>query len=123
MGSLGTGEILVIVLVVLIVFGPKRLPEITRKAGEWMAKIREMTRSVTNTLDAEYGDITAPIKDLKGDYDATMSDMKGVASSVTDMSIDLSEAGRPAAGDREQTPDDADLPDDPEPPTLDEEAP
>ena len=47
MGSLGTGEILVIVLVALIVFGPERLPEITRKAGEWLAKAREMTRSVT----------------------------------------------------------------------------
>lgn len=118
MGSVGTGEILLIVLVVLIVFGPKRLPEITRKAGEWMAKIREMTRSVTDTLDAEYGDITTPIKDLKGEYDATMGDMKGIASSVV-----MPEAGRPTAGDRKQTPHEPDAADDPESSTLEEEAP
>lgn len=94
MGSLGTGEILVIVLVALIVFGPHRLPEITRKAGEWLGKAREMTRAVTDTLDTEYGEITKPIKDLKSEYDAAMGDVKGIASSVTDMSVDLTEPAR-----------------------------
>ena len=123
MGSLGTGEILVIVLVALIVFGPERLPEITRKAGEWLAKAREMTRSVTETIDAEYGDISAPIKELKGEYDATMSDMKGIASSVTDLSVDLPEIGTKSAGGAGQTQDDGDVSDDDKPPTSDEEAP
>ena len=118
MGSLGTGEILVIVLVALIVFGPKRLPEITRKAGAWMAKAREMMRSVSDTLNDEYGDVTDPIKDLKGEYDATMGDVKGIASSVV-----MPEAGQPTAGNRKQTPHDPDAADDPESPTLDEEAP
>ncbi|MEA2010847.1 MAG: twin-arginine translocase TatA/TatE family subunit [Actinomycetota bacterium] len=107
MGSLGTGEILIIVLVALIVFGPHRLPEITRKAGEWLGKAREMTRSVTDTLDAEYGDITKPIKDLKGEYDATMGDVKGIASSVTDMSFDLSDSEGRVGGGSNDAPDDA----------------
>ena len=89
MGSLGTGEILVIVLVALIVFGPHRLPEIARKAGEWLAKAREMSRSFTDTIDSEFGDISAPIKDLKGEYDATMSQMKGIASSMPDLTVEL----------------------------------
>ncbi len=121
MGSLGTGEILVIVLVALIVFGPHRLPEITRKAGEWLAKAREMTRSVTETIDAEYGDITTPIKDLKGEYDATMSDVKGIPSSVARMPVDLPEAGRPTPTDEKQTEDDAAAPDDREHPASDKD--
>jgi len=96
MGSLGMGEIVVIVLVVLIVFGPDRLPEITRKAGEWLGKARDMTRSVTETIDAEYGHVTAPIKDLKDQYDATMKDVKGIASSVTDLPVDSPAAGQAA---------------------------
>lgn len=113
MGSLGTGEVLVIVLVALIVFGPHRLPEITRKAGEWLGKAREMTRAVTDTLDTEYGEITQPIKDLKGEYDATMGDVKGIASSVTDMSFDLTEPARqtgdgPIGAPDEEAPDDDD---------------
>lgn len=88
MGSLGTGEILVIVLVILIVFGPDRLPELTRKAGELLSKARTMSRSFTDDLDAEYGDIASPIKELKGDYDASMNQMKDVASSLLDFSVD-----------------------------------
>lgn len=103
MGSLGMGEIVVIVLVALIVFGPQRLPEITRKAGEWMGKAREMTKSVSDTIDAEYGDVTAPIRDLKGQYDATMGDVKGIASSVTNMSIESPVAEQPTSADEGQT--------------------
>ncbi len=107
MGSLGMGEIVVIVLVVLIVFGPDRLPEITRKAGEWMGKAREMTKSVSDAIDVEYGDVTAPIKDLKGQYDATMKDVKGIASSVTSMPVEPPVAGQPASTDGGKTADDA----------------
>jgi sec-independent protein translocase protein TatB len=89
MGSLGTGEVMVIILVALIVFGPHRLPEITRKAGEWLAKARQMSRLVTDSIDAEYGEIAAPIKELKGEYDATMREMKGIASSLPDLSVEL----------------------------------
>ncbi len=92
MGSIGTGEILVIALVALIVFGPKRLPELTRKAGELMAKARQMTQSVADSLDAEYGEVAAPLKDLKGEYDATIGDMKGLTASITDMTVEMPDA-------------------------------
>ena len=91
MGSLGTGEIVVIVLVALIVFGPHRIPEISRKAGELLAKAREMSRSVTESFGDELTGITDPIKDLKGEYDSTMGEMKSAASSVAGMSIEIPE--------------------------------
>ncbi len=112
MGSLGTGEILVIILVALIVFGPDRLPEITRKAGELLAKAREMSRSVTDTLDAEYGEVAAPIKELKGEYDATMSQMKGMASSLPDLSVDLPTIELKPDGDGKRPTDSAAVQDD-----------
>jgi sec-independent protein translocase protein TatB len=90
MGSLGTGEILVIILVAIIVFGPQRLPEISRKAGELLAKARQMAHSLADSVDSEYGDITTPIKDLKSEYDATVADIKGVASStVSNLSVEM----------------------------------
>lgn len=100
MGSLGFGEILVIVFVALIVFGPQRLPEITKKAGQMVAKAREMSRSITESLDGELGDLAAPIKDLKGEYDAAIGDMKGVASSVTGMSVEMPDVSLKATNDR-----------------------
>ena len=41
MGSLGTGELVVIVLVAIVVFGPRRLPELARKAAELIKQARE----------------------------------------------------------------------------------
>jgi len=108
MGSLGTGEILLIALVALIVFGPKRLPELARKAGEMLAKTREATKSVTSALDSEYDGITAPLQDLKTEYDSTVKGLKDAASTATGFSVDMS---APAT----KKPAEADTPEDPEP--------
>jgi sec-independent protein translocase protein TatA len=43
-GSIGAGELLILLLVVLLVFGPKRLPEMGRSLGRGM---REFKNSVT----------------------------------------------------------------------------
>lgn len=38
--GVGSGEVLVILAVILIVFGPTRLPEIARTLGKWMHQAR-----------------------------------------------------------------------------------
>ncbi len=49
MGNLGFTEIMVILLVVLLLFGAKRLPEGGSSIGKG---IREFKRSITDTQDA-----------------------------------------------------------------------
>jgi sec-independent protein translocase protein TatA len=49
MGNLGFPEIMVILLVVLLVFGAKRLPEVGSSIGKG---IREFKRSLSDTQDA-----------------------------------------------------------------------
>ena len=49
--NLGPGEILVVLLVALIIFGPKRLPEIGRQVGSAMRELRKMQDSVRSELD------------------------------------------------------------------------
>ena len=49
MGNLGMWEILVILLVVLLLFGAKRLPEVGSSIGKG---IREFKRSISDTQDA-----------------------------------------------------------------------
>lgn len=49
MGNLGFSEIMIIMLVVLLVFGAKRLPEMGASIGKG---IREFKRSLTDTQDA-----------------------------------------------------------------------
>lgn len=52
MGNLGFTEILLIMLVVLLVFGAKRLPEVGSSIGKG---IREFKRSLTDTTEALMG--------------------------------------------------------------------
>lgn len=49
-GSLGSGEVLVILLVALIVFGPHKLPTIARTLGRLMSDLRRSAREFTDEL-------------------------------------------------------------------------
>ncbi len=85
MGSIGFGEIAIIAIVALLVFGPDRLPELSRKAGELMAKAREATRSFTDAIDNEFDETTAPIRSLKSEYQATKDELASAAGTVFDL--------------------------------------
>lgn len=52
MGNLGFTEIMLIMVVVLLLFGAKRLPEVGSSIGKG---IREFKRSLTDTQDAIMG--------------------------------------------------------------------
>ena len=51
MPNLGGPEILVILLVALIVLGPKRLPEVGRQVGKAMRELRKVQSDVRAQLD------------------------------------------------------------------------
>ena len=53
LGNLGFGEILVLMLIILLLFGAKRLPEMGASIGKG---IREFKRSLSDTQDAIMGD-------------------------------------------------------------------
>ncbi len=52
-GSLGVGELLLIFVVVLIVFGPRRIPEIGRTLGKALGEFRKATDDLKNTIERE----------------------------------------------------------------------
>jgi TatA/E family protein of Tat protein translocase len=52
-GSLGIPELLLIFIVVLIVFGPRRLPEIGRTLGKALGEFRKATDDLKNTIERE----------------------------------------------------------------------
>jgi TatA/E family protein of Tat protein translocase len=51
--SIGTTELLVILVVALVVFGPRRLPEIGRKLGKGMAEFRRAGDDFKRTWERE----------------------------------------------------------------------
>jgi sec-independent protein translocase protein TatA len=50
--SVGMPELLVILIVALLVLGPKRLPEIARSLGKGMAEFRRASTEFQRTLSA-----------------------------------------------------------------------
>jgi TatA/E family protein of Tat protein translocase len=50
--NLGPAEILVILVVALVVFGPKRLPEIGRQVGGAMRELRKVQDSVRSEINS-----------------------------------------------------------------------
>src|SRR5690349_10817112 len=50
--NIGPAEILVILFVALIVFGPQRLPEVGRQVGSMMRELRRMQDTVRGELDS-----------------------------------------------------------------------
>lgn len=66
--GLGSGEILVIAIVALIVIGPKDLPRLLRTMGQYMRKIQGMAREFQNQLNeaAKEAGVEDVKKEVKG---------------------------------------------------------
>ena len=79
-GSLGSGELLVILLVALLIFGSKRMPEIGRAIGKGIREFNRTRQEVTDTLTRLTDEVEKPIADMnKQVHDATEI---GVGTSV-----------------------------------------
>lgn len=59
-GSIGGPELLLILLVVLLVFGPKRLPEVGRTIGKGLAEFRRASNDLKRSLEEEVIDLDEP---------------------------------------------------------------
>jgi len=53
MGSVGFPELLIIFTIALIVFGPRKLPELGKSLGKSIAEFKRASNELRNTLDEE----------------------------------------------------------------------
>ena len=53
MGSLGWPEIMLILIVALIIFGPRKLPELGKTLGESLAQVRRASEDFKRTWESE----------------------------------------------------------------------
>jgi len=91
MGSLGPQELLVIVFIGLLVFGPDRLPEMARNVGKFVARLRQETgKSIAELkrvadldgIDKELSSLTRDLRDVKGTMKRALMDATDAAGSA-----------------------------------------
>ena len=64
-GTLGTQEVFFIFILALVLFGPKKLPEIGRTVGKALSEFRRASNELKATFDRELGNLEAETKELK----------------------------------------------------------
>jgi len=78
--SLGWGEMALIFMVALLVFGPKKLPEIGRTLGKGLREFKKASDDLKANWEENLREVESPVHDLK----QTMNQVKAdVESSVT----------------------------------------
>ena len=68
--SIGTTELLVILVVALVVFGPRRLPDIGRKIGKGMADFRRASDDFKRTWEREVEAERTTVRTMLAEPDA-----------------------------------------------------
>src|SRR5437016_5019736 len=86
-GPIGLPELLFIFALALIVFGPRRLPEIGRTIGKLMAELRRGTQEIQRAIDEEVR-AADPTRDsgldtLRREALSVRRDLESVARSLT----------------------------------------
>ena len=75
-GSLGVPEILLIFIVILIVFGPRRIPEIGQMLGKALGEFRKATDDLKNTIERE-----VRLEELKSVGPSIMAPLESISRS------------------------------------------
>ncbi|MEN8222096.1 MAG: Sec-independent protein translocase protein TatB [Acidobacteriota bacterium] len=81
-GSIGFPEIIMIMLVVLMLFGPKKLPEIAKLLGNTVRDFKRTINDAKSTIQEELdkADLGDDIKNIKED----LSEVANLESSIKD---------------------------------------
>ena len=53
MGNIGMPELIIILVIALIIFGPRKLPELGRSLGRSLSEFKRASNELKNTLDEE----------------------------------------------------------------------
>ena len=77
-GSIGGVELLVILLLGLLVFGPRRLPELGRMIGRSLAEFRRATQDLKDSLEKE---VDLKDADVRDDLRSVASDLQRISPS------------------------------------------
>lgn len=80
--GMGTPEILVIMVVALIIFGPGKLPEIGAQVGKAVRDFRRMTKEMTAEFEDSIGDVQSTVGEVKQTVSNVQKETTAIAQSI-----------------------------------------
>jgi TatA/E family protein of Tat protein translocase len=108
MFGLGIPELIVIFVIALVVFGPKKLPDLGRALGKGLAEFKRATEEVKQTIETEVraAESSVDIEKLKADIEGKEAELKAAEAAKAAEEAKQGIKEGPAAGDaKEKGPD------------------
>jgi sec-independent protein translocase protein TatA len=65
-GSIGPGELIIVLVIALIILGPKRLPEVGRSVGKGMREFKDSLAGIGDDDDDEDDRDRKPVRERAG---------------------------------------------------------
>jgi sec-independent protein translocase protein TatA len=75
MGQLGMGEIAVIFIIALLVFGPRKLPELGKSLGKGLREFKKATNELKSTWESQ-------VRDIDREVSSATKDMRDVGRDI-----------------------------------------
>lgn len=100
-GPFGAGEILFIAALALVIFGPKRLPELAHGAGKLATRLRRATSDLRRTYEAELRE-SPDVGGLARDVEDVVAVVKHEVGDLPSLGDEVEEAVRGVATEGHQ---------------------
>jgi len=94
LGSIGPMELVLIFVIALLVFGPKKLPEIGRSVGKALREFKKTSEEIKGRIEEEIE--ASEIKDIRKDIQSGVDDLRsGVKALTADLNKPPEETKKP----------------------------
>ncbi len=81
-GSIGPAELILIFVIALLVFGPKKLPEIGRSVGKALREFKKTSDEIKGRIEEEIE--ASEIKDIGKDIRTSVNELQSGVRSIED---------------------------------------
>jgi len=81
--GLGAGEILIILIIAFLLFGPRQLPEVGRQVGKAVKGLKETADDLRKSVEPEINLIQQEVKLVEQDFQASMKEAEEELDAIT----------------------------------------